>query len=137
MRRGLRSAVLAAAGLAAAIALLGPGHATAQSAGEWRGPEQLWGALCGYCHGAGVSLQLLGAKLPAATIVEFTRKGLKAMPPFAPTQIDDVELAALAEWISRSEPPPAPAAGPAAQPAAAAAPPATQAGASNPRTGAQ
>ncbi|MCC7461302.1 MAG: cytochrome c [Gammaproteobacteria bacterium] len=113
---GVRSAARAAAGgvaagrfvvgMAAALALLGPGHAAAQSAGEWRGPEQLWGALCGYCHGAGVSLQLLGAKLPAATIAEFTRKGLKAMPPFAPTQISDAELAALAAWISRSEAPP-------------------------------
>ena len=99
------------AGMAVALALLAPAHATAQSAGEWRGPEHLWGALCGYCHGSGVSLQLLGAKLPAATIVEFTRKGLKAMPPFAPTQISDAELAALAAWISCSEaPPPAPAA---------------------------
>ena len=93
------------AGLAVALALLAPGYAAAQSAGEWRGPEHLWGALCGYCHGSGVSLQLLGAKLPAATIAEFTRKGLKAMPPFAPTQVSDAELAALAAWISRSEAP--------------------------------
>lgn len=112
-RRGLRrraGAVLVATGavLSTAALLLAPPAARAQSAGEWRGPEHLWGALCSYCHGAGVSLQLLGTKLPAATIVEFTRKGLKAMPPFAPTQISDAELAALAEWISRSEPPAAP-----------------------------
>ncbi|MFO1400870.1 MAG: cytochrome c [Steroidobacteraceae bacterium] len=101
------AAPLASGALLAAVALLSPPAARAQSAGEWRGPGQLWGALCGYCHGAGVSLQLLGAKLPAATIAEITRKGLKAMPPFAPTQIDDDELAALAAWISRSEAPPA------------------------------
>jgi mono/diheme cytochrome c family protein len=97
-----------ALGIAAMISVA---RAPAQSAGEWRGPQHLWDALCGYCHGAGVSLQLLGAKLPAPLIAEVTRSGLKAMPPFAPTQISDAELAALAEWISHSEPPPRPATG--------------------------
>jgi mono/diheme cytochrome c family protein len=80
--------------------------APAQSAGEWRGPAHVWGALCGYCHGSGVALQLRGAKLSAEVIAGITRRGLKQMPAFAPTQINDAELAALAEWISRSDPPP-------------------------------
>jgi mono/diheme cytochrome c family protein len=92
--------------LRVALLLLASGPAAAQSAGQWQGSEHLWRAVCSYCHGAGVGLQLLGAKLPASVIVEFTRKGLKQMPPFAPTQISDAELVALADWISRSEPPP-------------------------------
>jgi mono/diheme cytochrome c family protein len=94
------------AGLAAALLALASGTAAAQSAGQWQGPAHVWRAVCSYCHGAGVGLQLLGAKLPASVIVEITRNGLKQMPGFAPTQISDAELAALAEWISRSEPPP-------------------------------
>jgi mono/diheme cytochrome c family protein len=89
-----------------ALLVLVSSTAAAQSAGEWQGPEHIWRAVCSYCHGAGVGLQLLGAKLPASVIVEITRNGLKQMPAFAPTQISDAELAALAEWISRSEPPP-------------------------------
>jgi mono/diheme cytochrome c family protein len=92
--------------MTAALLVLVSSTAAAQSAGQWQGPAHLWRALCSYCHGAGVAQQLLGAKLPAAVIVEFTRKGLQQMPGFAPTQINDAELAALAEWISKSEPPP-------------------------------
>jgi mono/diheme cytochrome c family protein len=95
---------------AAGVMLLGlllAASAAAQSAGEWRGPGHIWQSLCGYCHGHGVSLPLLGAKLPASAITQITRHGLKAMPAFAPTQIGDAELAALAEWISRAQPPPA------------------------------
>jgi len=93
--------------VAAALLALGAcTTAAAQSAGQWQGPEHIWRAVCSYCHASGVGQQLLGAKLPAALIVEFTRKGLKQMPAFAPTQIGDAELAALAEWISKSAPPP-------------------------------
>ena len=107
-RRALSAGCAAAVGIAV---LLGAARSPAQSAGEWRGPQHMWDALCAYCHGAGVSLQLLGMQLPAPLIAEVTRRGLKAMPPFAPTQISDAELAALAEWISHSEPPPRPATG--------------------------
>jgi mono/diheme cytochrome c family protein len=93
--------------LCAGLLALASRTAAAQSAGQWQGPEHLWRAVCGYCHGTGIGVPLLGARLPAATIAEFTRKGLKQMPPFAPSQISDAELAALAEWISRSAPPPA------------------------------
>ena len=103
MRRAYRAAAWRAVLLA-----LASSTAAAQSAGQWQGPEHLWRAVCSYCHATGVALPLLGARLPAATIAEFTRKGLKQMPPFAPSQISDTELAALADWISRSEPPPAP-----------------------------
>lgn len=106
--RSRHAASVAAALLAAPLAalLLAAGPVRAQSAGEWRGPAHLWHALCGYCHGAGVGLQLLGAHRPAELIATITRSGLRAMPAFAPTQISDEELTALAEWISRSEAPP-------------------------------
>jgi mono/diheme cytochrome c family protein len=92
---------------AAVLLALAAGTAAAQSAGQWQGPPQLWRALCGYCHGAGVAKQLLGARLPSAVIAEIVRQGLPQMPAFMPTQVSDAELGALAEWISRSEPPPA------------------------------
>lgn len=95
-----------AARLAAALLALATGTAAAQSAGQWQGPPQLWRALCGYCHGAGVAKQLLGARLPAAVVAQIVRQGLPQMPAFMPTQVSNAELGALAEWISRSEPPP-------------------------------
>jgi len=83
-----------------------PVAATAQSAGQWHGPEQIWAATCGYCHDEGVGPQLRGRKLPAAAIPPVVRQGLPGMPSFHPSEIDDKELAALARWIARSPAPP-------------------------------
>jgi len=88
-----------------ALLLLASPLAAAQSAGQWQGPEHIWRAICSYCHATGVGVQLLGTRVPAAIIAEITRKGVNQMPGFAPSQISDAELAALAEWITRASPP--------------------------------
>lgn len=81
----------------------------ALAAGQWDDPAQMYAATCGGCHGAGVGPHILGQALPEAYIAYVARNGLRAMPPFRPTDYTDGELASLAAWIN-------------AQPAAAAAP---------------
>ena len=91
--------------LVAFVALL-PAPTLAQSAGQWSGPQQIWGASCGYCHGEGIGPEIRGLKLPPATIVATARNGAPGMPAFHPSEIDDHELAALARWISAAPAPP-------------------------------
>jgi len=87
------------------LSLVTPTLASAQSAGQWRGPEHIWGASCGYCHDEGVGPQLRGRKLPAELIPPVVRQGLPGMPSFHPSEIDERELASLARWITRSPAP--------------------------------
>lgn len=84
------------------LLLVTPATIQAQSAGQWRGPEHVWGASCGYCHDEGVGPQLRGRKLPAELIPPVVRQGLPGMPSFHPSEIDDKELETLARWIARS-----------------------------------
>jgi hypothetical protein len=91
--------------LVALFVLCVPATAGGQSAGQWRGPEHMWGATCGYCHDEGVGPQLRGRKLPAEVIPPIVRQGLPGMPSFHPSEIDDKELVALARWIAGSAPP--------------------------------
>ena len=90
-----------------AAALL-PAPALAQSAGQWSGPQQIWDASCGYCHGEGVGPEIRGLRLPPAAIAATARNGAPGMPAFHPSEIDDRELAALARWISSAAVPPPP-----------------------------
>ncbi len=82
--------------------------ARAQAAGQWRGPEHVWESTCGYCHGAGVAPELRGRGLPPALIKKIVREGYAAMPPFHPSELGDQDLAALADWIAKSQAPPKP-----------------------------
>ncbi len=88
------------------LASLLPAPALAEAAGQWRGPQQIWGAACGYCHGEGIGPEIRGLKLPPETIVATARNGAPGMPAFHPSEIDDRELAALARWISTAPTPP-------------------------------
>lgn len=92
------------AALALALAAL-PSLAQAQAAGQWKGPEQIWGASCGYCHDTGVGPQIKGLKLPPAAVARIVRQGLPGMPNFHPSEIGDRELHALAVWVSTAPPP--------------------------------
>jgi len=91
--------MVAALWLAAAAA-----PALAQSAGEWKGPEQIWGASCGYCHDSGVGPPIKGARIAADAITAAVRQGLPGMPSFHPSEIDDRELATFSRWLSRTPP---------------------------------
>ncbi|MEO5707915.1 MAG: cytochrome c [Alteraurantiacibacter sp.] len=91
---------LAAEAMAAALALT-TGGAQAQATYEItpRDPQVIYDRTCGYCHGHNVGPILLGRRLPAAVVSAIVRSGNGAMPAFRPTEITDVELAALATWI--------------------------------------
>lgn len=89
---------------AAALALAGSAQA-AQKLGEvqpQRSPEQVYAAVCGYCHGRNVGPVIRGRGLPAETVAYMVRHGQNAMPAFRPTEISPAELRALAAWIEKS-----------------------------------
>ena len=103
----MRPALILVLALASAAGIAS--GARAQAAGQWRGPEQMWDSACGYCHGAGVAPELRGRGLPPSLIRKIAREGFAGMPPFHPSEFNDQDLAALADRIAKSQPPPKPA----------------------------
>lgn len=96
----MRRAALILAGLA----LAGTAQA-AQKLGEvqpQRSPEQVYGAVCGYCHGRNVGPVIRGRALPHEAIEYIVRHGQNAMPAFRPTEVTPAELKALALWVEKS-----------------------------------
>lgn len=89
------------------LALGAMADASAQAAGEWRGPEHMYRSICRYCHDTGVSPVLQGRQLPVEYIVDRVRKGFGAMPAFKPSELSDADLDALAQWLA-GNPTPAP-----------------------------
>lgn len=89
----------------------------ADAAGEAGAGQAVFDRHCVHCHGAdreaAGTLQLarrLGAdralltereELTPAYIQAVVRNGLKAMPPFPPSDLDDAELEALSELLTR------------------------------------
>jgi len=67
-----------------------------------RTPAQVYGKVCGYCHGRNVGPIILGRPLPAEAITYIVRHGQNGMPAFRPSEITPAELDALAKWISAS-----------------------------------
>ncbi len=99
-------AALALGGIAIVHATIGnAGSVQAQATYEIepREPEYLYDRTCGYCHGHNVAPIIRGRNLPPVLIRTMVRTGIGAMPAFKPTEITDVELEALAQWISESE----------------------------------
>ena len=98
--------------LGAGLALAGAAqiaNAAAQKLGEvqpQRSPEQVYSAVCGYCHGRNVGPVILGRHVPAATAEMMVRHGMNAMPAFRPAEITTAELKALALWVEKSAPDP-------------------------------
>ncbi|MBW7965509.1 cytochrome c [Bradyrhizobium sp. BR 10261] len=83
--------------------------AAAQSAGQWKSPEQMYGSVCGYCHDTRVGPVIQGRQLSEDIIVSVVTKGLRQMPAFRPTDFSNQELMALAKWLKDSPPPAKPA----------------------------
>ncbi len=83
------------------------GRASAQSAGQWRAPQEIYAKVCHYCHDTHVGPVLFGRALPSAYVQATVRAGKHAMPSFRPSEISNAELAKLGDWIENS---PAPAA---------------------------
>lgn len=90
---------------AGALALLAAAPCFAQAAGQWHAPAQIWGASCGYCHGAGVGPELRGRPIDPAALRAIVRGGLPGMPSFHPSELSDAEIAGLARWLTSAKPP--------------------------------
>lgn len=91
--------------------------AQADAAGEAIDGQALFDRHCVHCHGAdpeapgtlqlarrlGADRALLTAReeLTPAYIQTVVRNGLKAMPPFPPSDLDDARLEALSEYLTR------------------------------------
>ncbi|MDQ7747287.1 c-type cytochrome [Hydrogenophaga pseudoflava] len=89
--------------LALSFALCGP--AAAQSAGQWRSAEAIYGKVCARCHETHVAPRLLGRKLPAAYVRQTVLTGMRAMPAFRPTDFSEEELAALGRLVEQQPAP--------------------------------
>lgn len=90
--------------LIAGLALTGTAQA-AQKLGEaqaQRSPEQVYAAVCGYCHGKNVGPVIRGRALPAEAVEYIVRHGQNAMPAFRATEVTPAELKALAAWVQQS-----------------------------------
>lgn len=58
---------------------------------------------CFYCHDAGqVGPEIKGRNLPEEYIIVVARNGLKAMPAFPYSHIDEESMALIAKYISES-----------------------------------
>lgn len=77
--------------------------AFASPAAPPRAPQAIYAKTCGYCHGAHVAPIIRGRNLPPEIIMQYVRTGPRSMPAFRPTEISDVELQALAKWVSTSK----------------------------------
>lgn len=83
--------------------------ASAAGDGSWKTGEEVYAKICGHCHDTGVGPELRGRHLPAPFFVAVARQGLRAMPAFPASYIDDASLQKVAEYIANA---PAPAAKP-------------------------
>lgn len=72
--------------------------ASADGSGKWKDGKEAYDSVCAYCHETGVGpvIRSQGAPKEWRDIV---RKGLRAMPPFRTSEIDDATLAQLMEYI--------------------------------------
>lgn len=102
-----REAIWGATRVAAcAIALsLGGTAALAQSAGQWRDGQHVYAKVCANCHESGVGPVIKGRDLHPSYFEQTVRSGLRAMPAFRSTEIDDVALRQVAEMLAKSPAP--------------------------------
>jgi len=77
----------------------------AYSAGQWKDSEQIYRTFCVACHGTGIGPVILGREYPAQAVAVFVRHGAYTMPPFTPSEINDLELKALGQWVQDSAAP--------------------------------
>jgi len=80
-----------------------PDEVRAQAAGQWQSPTHVYAKICANCHEIGVGPRLKGRRLEADFIQQTVRHGLKAMPAFRVTDVEDSMLVRLADFLSTSE----------------------------------
>ena len=111
MPRRLDSAALKRS-LAVALALpcLLPAVPSGAAAdGAWTSGEHVYAKVCRHCHESSVAPVLKGRQLPPPYIAAVVRNGLRAMPAFPASHIDNLALQQVAEYLAKA---PAPAARP-------------------------
>ncbi len=69
----------------------------------WKDGAEIYAKICAYCHEAHVGPQIRNRELPAEYIRAVVRNGNRAMPAFRPSEIDDVSLVKLADFISKKD----------------------------------
>jgi mono/diheme cytochrome c family protein len=97
---------IAAKGIAVGLTLaLLAAPAFAVEGGNWKGGADVYAKICAYCHDVGVGPVIKGRQLPPEYISLVVRQGLRAMPAFRSSFIDDKALQALGEYLSKSPAP--------------------------------
>ena len=99
-----RNTMVAGMVLAASV-VLSPGTGWAQAAGQWRDANHVYAKICSNCHEIGVGPVIKGRNLDPEYYQNVVRHGLRAMPAFRPTDVDDAMLRQVAEMLSKSPAP--------------------------------
>lgn len=99
--KALRAALPPAVALAA-LAGAASG-ANAQVAGQWKDEQHVWQKICSHCHETGIGPIIKGRGLTPAYYVKVVRYGLRAMPAFRASDIDDATLQKLANSLASSK----------------------------------
>ncbi len=99
--KALRAALPSALAL---MALTGAASgARAEAAGQWKDEQQVWTKICAHCHETGIGPIIKGRGLTPAYYVKVVRYGLRAMPAFRSSDIDDAMLQKLANNLAASK----------------------------------
>ena len=110
--RPSRSLMLSLATLFCSLVTVGLAEES-DAAGQERGGEEIFADKCVYCHATGGwGTRVLEARvpegeaplmdrrnLPAQYTAYVVRNGIGSMPQFTPTDLNDAELALLAQWL--------------------------------------
>ena len=90
---------------AAIFAAFVPSTGWAQAAGQWRDANHVYTKICANCHEIGVGPVIKGRGLDPEYYQTVARHGLRAMPAFRPTDVDDAMLRQVGEMLSKSPAP--------------------------------
>jgi 4-cresol dehydrogenase (hydroxylating) cytochrome subunit len=81
------------------------GQGWERAGGQWGDGQMIFQHTCGLCHKTGIGPELRGRQLSPERIVTLVRYGGLAMPAIRPSEMNDAELARVAQWISESPTP--------------------------------
>jgi mono/diheme cytochrome c family protein len=101
-RRTMATIRLLAAGISSLACLLPVAAAWAGSDNSWKNGEEVYAKVCGYCHQTGIGPVIKGRELPPEYTAHVVRHGLRAMPAFPASFIDDQALQEVAGYLLKS-----------------------------------
>ena len=93
--------------LASVVLAASPSWSAAPEGRSLTDGRKAYEAICRHCHEVGVGPELRGRQLPPVYTNLFVRRGMRAMPSFPRSFIDDATLQQLGEFIQGSTMPPA------------------------------